>query len=121
MDKVREACDHMLQAGACAAIATMGGKGALYMDAAGEVVQPPEWVEPVDTLGAGDSFAAALLTALVPVGKPPKAGVEREQLRQALSNAAHFAAQCCLKKGAFGHGCSRDWAHSSRSCRRWRR
>lgn len=105
MDKVREACDRMLQSGACAAIATMGGKGALYVDAAGEVVQPPEWVEPVDTLGAGDSFAAALLTALAPVGKPPKAGVERERLRQALSNAAHFAAQCCLKKGAFGHGC----------------
>ena len=76
----------------------------MYADAAGEMIQQPEWVEPVDTLGAGDSFAAAFLTALASIGKPPKASVERELLRQALSGAAHFAAQCCLKKGAFGYG-----------------
>lgn len=103
-EQVRKVCGSMLHAGARAVVATMGGKGAMYADAAGEMIQPPEWVEPVDTLGAGDSFAAALLTALAPIGKPPKAGVERELLRHALSGAAHFAAQCCLKKGAFGYG-----------------
>ncbi len=48
-EQVREVCDSMLRSGARAVVATMGGKGAMYADAAGEMIQPPEWVEPVDT------------------------------------------------------------------------
>lgn len=50
-------------------------------------------VEAVDTLGAGDAFIAAFLTAAADGADAPAAA----------DRAARFAAACCLHYGAFGH------------------
>lgn len=50
-------------------------------------------VEAVDTLGAGDAFIAAFLTAAADGADAP----------QAADQAARFAAECCLHYGAYGH------------------
>ena len=51
-------------------------------------------VRAVDALGAGDAFIAAFLTDFYCNGGDAPAAADR---------AAHFAADCCLHYGAFGH------------------
>ena len=56
-----------------------------------------------DTIGAGDSFQAALLFALHAlgrIGKDKLAGMSRDELRRALSFAATCAAVTCTRPGA---------------------
>lgn len=104
-DATLELCRKMRRAGCRVAVATMGARGAWYDDGGEPILQKPDLVEALDTLGAGDSFAAALLTALAPLGRPPKGGFEdRAAVQRALEGAAAFSAKCCLTRGAFGHG-----------------
>ncbi len=90
--------------------ATRGSKGATVFDGSRFYEQSPHLVEPVDTMGAGDSFATAMLTSLLQA-------LEREgrnawswesfrsnALPQALDKAAAFSARNCLVHGAFGCG-----------------
>jgi len=104
-DGALELCRRMRRAGCRVAVATMGARGAWCDDGGAPILQKPNMVEALDTLGAGDSFAAALLSVLVPLGRPPQGGFEnRAALRHALEGAAAFSAKCCLTRGAFGHG-----------------
>ena len=51
-------------------------------------------IQPVDALGAGDAFIAAFLYTFWENGGSALLAAEQ---------AAHFAADCCLHYGAFGH------------------
>lgn len=90
--------------------ATRGSKGALVFDGKDFREQPPKLVEAVDTLGAGDSFAAAFLLSWTESrGKwgqllyDDREVYERE-LKKAMEAGAEFASRTCMKRGAFGHG-----------------
>ncbi|MEU8876410.1 PfkB family carbohydrate kinase [Streptomyces javensis] len=75
-------------------VVTRGGRGALIGRAGrAPYAQSVVPVEPLDTLGAGDSFIAALLVALLD-GRP---------LEEAAARAAAYAAEVCALPGAFGH------------------
>lgn len=63
-----------------------------------------ELVEPVDTMGAGDSFLTAFLVHLVANGWTKTAPPQPEVIREGLQKAASFSAKTCLVDGAFGHG-----------------
>ncbi|GAA2304582.1 fructosamine kinase FrlD [Nonomuraea roseoviolacea subsp. roseoviolacea] len=79
--------------GARVALATRGAAGAWLFDGRELLAEPAVPVEVVDTLGAGDTFIAHVLTGLA-------AGLGgRETLRRA---SAH-AARVCTALGAFGH------------------
>lgn len=86
------------------AVGTRGAQGALIFDGTQYLVQPSEYVEPVDTMGAGDAFASALLVNLTPEWKKAGRVPSRTDIQAAAQNAAGFSAQICLKPGAFGHG-----------------
>jgi len=90
--------------GASLVVITHGGKGArAWHRAAGLVEVAAPVTEVVDTIGAGDSFQAALLFALRALGR-----IEREALAQMssseLGRALRFAAACaaftCGRAGA---------------------
>jgi len=93
-----------IEAGASLVVVTRGIKGvqAWHREAGGVEVQAPT-VDVVDTIGAGDSFQAALLFALRVIGR-----VETEALAQMnsyeLSLALSFASSCaaftCGRAGA---------------------
>jgi fructokinase len=94
----------MLEAGASLVVITQGIKGvqAWHGKAGALQVETPK-VEVVDTIGAGDSFQAALLYALWTLGrintgtlKP----IDADELRRALSFAAACAAITCGRVGA---------------------
>ena len=75
-------------------IFTMGTRGACGISQ-GQFWQADACViQPVDALGAGDAFIAAFLYTFWENGGSALLAAEQ---------AAHFAADCCLHYGAFGH------------------
>jgi fructokinase len=103
-DRYAERAEALLAAGSRLFVITRGPKGALaWHQTAGAVEIAAPAVSVVDTIGAGDSFQAALLFALQKQGRIGKAdllALTDGQLRRALSFAAACAAVTCTRAGA---------------------
>ena len=84
------------------AVATLGSRGALCLRNGMRMRHALEPVQAVDTMGAGDSFAAAFLYSIVGAEKRGEEG--EAALRAAMEHGARFAATTCLVRGAFGYG-----------------
>lgn len=94
----------LIAAGARLVVITRGIRGvqAWHHQAGALDVEAPK-VDVVDTVGAGDSFQAALLSALHAMGRigtGPLAEMSADQLRRALSFATTCAAITCGRIGA---------------------
>jgi fructokinase len=94
----------LLAAGASLVVVTRGVRGAQawHREAGAIEVQAPA-VEVVDTIGAGDSFQAALLFALHTIGRIETASLAQansDELRRVLSFASVCAAITCGRAGA---------------------
>lgn len=88
-------------------IATRGRLSCLAYDGEQFYQQSSYDVEVVDTMGAGDSFAACFLVNLVKnkyEDRNYKFGTKTNSIFSSLQHAAEFAAHTCLSNGAFGHG-----------------
>ena len=89
--------------GAGVVVLTRGGKGAFAWHASGICDVPPIKVDVIDTVGAGDTFQAALLTRLDELGALSHDGVRAmsaEVLLDAMRFAAEAAAITCSRRGA---------------------
>jgi len=84
--------------GACWALVTRGGEGALLAGPEGIFEAPVRPIAAVDTLGAGDTFIAHVLVGLL----------RDMPADTVLAHAAQAAADTCLMRGAFGHGAQMD-------------
>jgi fructokinase len=94
----------LLAAGASLVVVTRGVQGsqAWHREAGAIEVQAPA-VKVVDTIGAGDSFQAALLFALRAIGRIETSSLAQanaDELRRALSFASVCAAITCGRAGA---------------------
>jgi len=93
-----------IEAGASLVVVTRGIKGAqAWHKQAGVVEVEAPTVNVVDTIGAGDSFQAALLFALRAIGRIKSESLARtnaDELRRALSFASGCAALTCGRAGA---------------------
>ncbi|EHR69116.1 sugar kinase, ribokinase [Burkholderiales bacterium JOSHI_001] len=92
-----------LARGVALVVVTRGGEGALAFTARDEFGVPSPRVTVVDTVGAGDTFQAALLTALAERGLATPAGLrdlQRQDLAAVLDFAARAAAITCSRRGA---------------------
>ena len=94
----------MLAAGASLVVVTQGTKGAqAWHRSAGAVEVAAPKVSVADTIGAGDSFQAALLFALHAIGRIGLQALARltsDELRRVLTFAAACAAFTCSRPGA---------------------
>jgi fructokinase len=94
----------LMAAGASLVVVTCGAKGArAWHKQAGAVEVQAPTVKVVDTIGAGDSFQAALLFALRAIGRigrAPLAQITSGELSRVLSFAAECAAFTCGRAGA---------------------
>ncbi len=94
----------LIEAGASLVVVTRGIKGAqAWHQEAGVVEVEAPTVDVVDTIGAGDSFQAALLFALRAMGRIEPGSLARtnsDELRRALSFASICAAFTCGRAGA---------------------
>ena len=92
-----------LARGAAWVVVTRGGEGAVGYRPGLRVAQPPQPVAVVDTVGAGDTFQAALLTWLAEQGRLSAAGLatlDAAPMAQALGFATRAAAITCGRRGA---------------------
>lgn len=95
-EEIRGLCEELISKGCRLVMATRGSAGSVAFDGKQYYHQSPRLVDAVDTLGAGDSFAAAFLLAML----------EGESIERAMERGAEFAAKTCMVNGAFGHGIS---------------
>ena len=56
----------------------------------------------VDTMGAGDSFIAAVIVSLLNQGWRKGTTLTGDAVRQALQDGASYSAKNCLRGGGFG-------------------
>lgn len=100
---VAEAASHWLDLGARLVVVTQGEQGATAFSAADRVSVPGHRVVVQDTVGAGDTFHAALLARLAQTGRlSPEAiaALDREALADLLAYAAAAAAITVTRRGA---------------------
>ena len=96
----------LLAAGPRVVVVTRGGDGAVWLDASGEVDVASAPVRVADTIGAGDTFGAALIDALWERGRLGASGRERlgalprEEVHEVLAHAARAAAVTVSRPGA---------------------
>nr|WP_047577660.1 carbohydrate kinase [Methylobacterium sp. ZNC0032] len=98
-----EAACHWLDLGARLVVVTQGGQGATAFAAAGQVCVPSRKVAVQDTVGAGDTFHAALLARLARTGRlEPEAiaALDREALADLLAYAVAAASITVTRRGA---------------------
>ncbi|WP_454649022.1 carbohydrate kinase family protein [Bradyrhizobium liaoningense] len=100
----------LLAQGTSLVVITRGNDGAIAWHAgAGQIEVPAPKVEVADTIGAGDSFQAALLFALHKQGwlvREKLSKIGADGLRRALSFAANCAGLTCTRPGA-----DPPWSH----------
>ncbi|TDC76055.1 carbohydrate kinase family protein [Streptomyces hainanensis] len=92
-----DAARTLLAAGPRLVVVTLGERGALAVTAAHEVGVAAPAVTVVDTVGAGDTFQAALLDSIAESGAPPAAP---DELSAVLRRCATAAAITCTRIGA---------------------
>ncbi|MGD5575292.1 PfkB family carbohydrate kinase, partial [Xanthomonas citri pv. citri] len=106
----------LLGQGTSLVVITRGSDGAIAWHAkAGQVEAPARKVAVADTIGAGDSFQAALLFALHKQGRLARQRLKDigiDELRRALAFAADCAGITCTRPGA-----DPPWSHEVSS--RW--
>ena len=93
----------LLDVGPKLILRTHGSEGATAIHASGSYTHPAQKVSVADTIGAGDTFNAGLLTSLAESGVLSKAGLDavtEDQLRDALDLAARAAAVTVSRPGA---------------------
>ena len=92
-----------LAQGVALVVVTRGAEGALGWTAQAQAAAVPVPVEVIDTVGAGDTFQAALLTWLAEhdsLAPAAMAALGAEALGEALQFAARAAAITCSRRGA---------------------
>lgn len=94
LDEVKVACEEFSSCGPRVVVGTLGGRGAVAYDGSRFYYQGARPAKAVDTLGAGDSFAAAFLVSYLTDG----------EIGPAMESGAEHAARTCEVHGAFGHG-----------------
>jgi sugar/nucleoside kinase (ribokinase family) len=105
-----EICRNIQKRGCGTVVATMGKQGAMLLDGENLLYRPADPQPALDTLGAGDGFAAALLVVAAEARKKePSRWKKDAALRKAvytgaLEKAAAFATEVCMVSGAFGLG-----------------
>jgi fructokinase len=109
-EPIHQRAGTLLARGASLVVITRGNSGAIAWHAgAGQIEVAAPKVEVADTIGAGDSFQAALLFALHKQGRLARQQLKdigADELRRALSFAANCAGLTCTRPGA-----DPPWSH----------
>jgi fructokinase len=101
-----ESAAALLDRGPAVVVVTRGGEGALWLDRTGVVEGTSLSVEVADTIGAGDTFCAALLDALWERGRlgaerrAELGSLARDEVAAVLEHAAKAAAVTVSRPGA---------------------
>jgi sugar/nucleoside kinase (ribokinase family) len=103
-DEITQLVNQVSAYGVNHVLVTRGSRGPYFFSMGEHYIGRVEYVEPVDTMGAGDSFLTAFLIHLVQSGWQRTQAPTPEAIEAGLQRAASFSAKTCLVDGAFGHG-----------------
>lgn len=107
-DEARDLLTRAYADGCPISVATRGERGALAYDGVRFHEHRPAALRPLDTLGAGDAFAAGFIMTYVErrEGKnfEPGSGEQATAIRAAFERAGALSAKTCKTYGAFGYG-----------------
>ncbi|MBJ8371748.1 fructoselysine 6-kinase [Citrobacter cronae] len=100
-DETKEKINKLYQYGCRHIIATCGHERVYYFSAGGFLDWTPKYIEPVDTLGAGDAFLTGFMLSIIQSGT---AEPDRERVLCAMQAGGKSAANVLSDYGAFGFG-----------------
>lgn len=101
IDDIQEMIDqYALQA---PILITRGSGGPLFYTGSEYIEGVMDYVEPVDTMGAGDAYITAFVYSLVKQGWTKKGQLKKEWIIYAMKEAAAYAKSVCLIEGGFGY------------------
>jgi fructokinase len=102
--KIHDIARSWLEVGASLVLVTRGAKGAIgFLKNGEEVVVPGRQIKPVDTVGAGDTFHAALVADLARSNCLSKSGLKTltaGELRRTMNYAIAASSITCTRQGA---------------------
>ena len=103
-DNPKDSAINIIKSGASLVFVTLGKKGAFVVNKKLEIIEvPAKEIEVIDTIGAGDTFAAALITQLLENSWINENELERlktTDLTAILTNCALAATITCSRQGA---------------------
>ncbi len=108
--ELNEIAANWLQRGPDLVVITRGSEGAVGYSQGGVHVATPADTEVVDTIGAGDSFTAGLLAALLAADVPLENGRLAHLSQEQISRAVDFATQCAAITVSRA-GAQPPWSH----------
>lgn len=103
-DEIQELVKKTMGLGVQYVLVTRGTRGSLLFHEEAIYEGEIEFVEVVDTMGAGDSYLTAFLIHFLQNGGSKVLSISPEAIREGLKNAASFSAKTCMVEGAFGYG-----------------
>nr|WP_294021233.1 PfkB family carbohydrate kinase [uncultured Lachnoclostridium sp.] len=101
-DAIRELMQKVYGHGCRNVVATMGERGQMFYNGREFVEGKARYVKALDTMGAGDSFIAAVIVSLLNQGWRKGTTLTGDAVRQALQDGASYSAKNCLRGGGFG-------------------
>ena len=103
-DNPKDSAINIIKSGASLVFVTLGKKGAFVVNKELEIIEvPAKEIEVIDTIGAGDTFAAALITQLLEnswINENELEKLKTTDLTAILTNCALAAAITCSRQGA---------------------
>jgi fructokinase len=103
-DNPKDSAINIIKSGASLVFVTLGKKGAFVVNKKLEIIEvPAKEIEVIDTIGAGDTFAAALITQLLENSWINENALEKlnsADLTGVLTNCALAATITCSRQGA---------------------
>jgi len=103
-DNPKDSAINMIKSGAYLVFVTLGKKGAFVVNKKLEIIEvPAKEIEVIDTIGAGDTFAAALITQLLEnswINENELEKLKTTDLTAILTNCALAATITCSRQGA---------------------
>jgi fructokinase len=103
-DNPKDSAIKIIESGASLVFVTLGKKGAFAVNKKHEIIEvPAKEIEVIDTIGAGDTFAAALITQLLEnswINENELEKLKTTDLTAILTNCALAATITCSRQGA---------------------
>jgi len=103
-DNPKDSAINIIKSGASLVFVTLGKKGAFVVNKKLEIIEvPAKEIEVIDTIGAGDTFAAALITQLLEnswINENELEKLKTTDLTAILTNCALAATITCSRQGA---------------------
>ncbi len=102
-EEIEAFAKHVCSYGTKYVLVTQGAKGQTFYDGTNFYKGVVHLIEPVDTMGAGDSFMTAFTMSMLERGWTKNSVLSAEAIKESFEIAAEFSANNCLQEGSFGY------------------